>query len=543
MRREIAPHLKFLKSQVAKFERAEELRQKLLGFYREYLKREKLYLSVAKEKLHEGKEPLKKELHALEKRMDEAKRLLHDSVGKDEKSEKLILIETEIENSRKEKEALERELGKIEGEIESNERFIEKTFELARSEESKTIKIKEVESLAEEVFALSDIGVIFRKIKEFLAKFRDQIDMGAVDEMRRRNVDLESKKIKIEGQLAEKDHKLIETNVSYKQIRESIEREKESGREAEKMIFQISAEQSEARSRLQILVEHEHQLKAEEAEFLNQVKEGGALLGQALVGFENEILDEQSHFAKAPRDEFRRELEKMKIRLEELGGSSDAEIMKEYKETSEREEFLTRELGDLDKSAESLQTLIKDLEERLDTEFKSGVEKINTSFSRFFELMFDGGSAALQIVKKKMKRRKDSEDDVEEIEFEREEEMEEKEGLEIEISLPRKRIKSLEMLSGGERALTSIALIFAVSQVNPPPFIILDETDAALDEANSKKYGDMIESLSKYSQLILITHNRETMSRASIIYGVTMGKDGTSRLLSIAFDEAVAVAK
>ena len=161
LRREIAPHLKFLKSQVAKFERAEELRQKLLGFYREYLKREKLYLSVAKEKLHEGKEPLKKELHALEKRMDEAKRLLHDSAGKDEKSEKLILIETEIENSRKEKEALERELGKIEGEIESNERFIEKTFELARSEESKTIKIKEVESLAEEVFALSDIGVIF----------------------------------------------------------------------------------------------------------------------------------------------------------------------------------------------------------------------------------------------------------------------------------------------------------------------------------------------------------------------------------------------
>jgi chromosome segregation protein len=99
------------------------------------------------------------------------------------------------------------------------------------------------------------------------------------------------------------------------------------------------------------------------------------------------------------------------------------------------------------------------------------------------------------------------------------------------------------MLSGGERALTSIALLFAISQVNPPPFIILDETDAALDEANSKKYGDMIENLSKVSQLILITHNRETMSRAGVIYGVTMGRDGVSRLLSIAFDEAVAVAK
>ena len=99
------------------------------------------------------------------------------------------------------------------------------------------------------------------------------------------------------------------------------------------------------------------------------------------------------------------------------------------------------------------------------------------------------------------------------------------------------------MLSGGERALTSIALIFALSQVNPPPFLVLDETDAALDEANSKRYGDMLETLSKHSQLIVITHNRETMSRAGVLYGVTMGKDGASKLLSIEFHDAVAVAK
>lgn len=99
------------------------------------------------------------------------------------------------------------------------------------------------------------------------------------------------------------------------------------------------------------------------------------------------------------------------------------------------------------------------------------------------------------------------------------------------------------MLSGGERALTSIALLFAVSQVNPPPFLILDETDAALDESNSRKYGDMLENLSKVSQLIVVTHNRETMSRAGILYGITMGGDGVSKLLSIKFDEAVAIAK
>ena len=99
------------------------------------------------------------------------------------------------------------------------------------------------------------------------------------------------------------------------------------------------------------------------------------------------------------------------------------------------------------------------------------------------------------------------------------------------------------MLSGGERSLTSIALLFAISSVNPPPFIVLDETDAALDEANSRRYGDMLEKLSKHSQLIVVTHNRETMSRAQVLYGVTLGSDGGSRLLTVQFEEAVKVAK
>ena len=99
------------------------------------------------------------------------------------------------------------------------------------------------------------------------------------------------------------------------------------------------------------------------------------------------------------------------------------------------------------------------------------------------------------------------------------------------------------MLSGGERSLTSIALLFAISQVNPPPFLVLDETDAALDEANSRKYGNMLENLSKYSQLIVVTHNRETMSRAQVLFGVTMSSEGASKLLSIHLEDATTYAK
>jgi chromosome segregation protein len=213
-------------------------------------------------------------------------------------------------------------------------------------------------------------------------------------------------------------------------------------------------------------------------------------------------------------------------------------VLKEYRDASERESFLSRESEDLKKSAESLRIVIAELVSRIDLEFKSGVKKINDQFGTFFSVMFDGGTATLEVVK--IKRRGDdseeglpSEASVEEA----------KEGIEVSVNLPRKKIRGLEMLSGGERALTSIALLFAMSQVNPPPFLVLDETDAALDESNSKKYGDMLETLSKFSQLILITHNRETMSRANILYGVTIGSDGVSKLLSIKFDEAVKIAK
>ncbi|MBX4181760.1 chromosome segregation protein SMC, partial [Candidatus Parcubacteria bacterium] len=195
---------------------------------------------------------------------------------------------------------------------------------------------------------------------------------------------------------------------------------------------------------------------------------------------------------------------------------------------------------DLEHSAESLKELIKELEVRLATEFKTGLEKINIQFETLFSKMFGGGEAQLVLVKETPKK---SEEDEEAIEALEADEAKSEEGLEIRLNLPKKKVKGLMMLSGGERALTSIALIFAISQVNPPPFIILDETDAALDESNSKKYGDLVEILSEHSQLILITHNRETMSRAGVIYGVTMSGNGVSKLLSISFDEASEVAK
>lgn len=285
---------------------------------------------------------------------------------------------------------------------------------------------------------------------------------------------------------------------------------------------------SEARERaLGFLTE---ELERDKAEAL-------ALAGAAALSYEP--LPALPAEERRVQEERKRSLERIKIRLEEAGGTGE-DIRQEHKEVSEREAFLARELDDLAASAAGLRALIVDLETELEKHFTLGLTQVNASLGEYFALMFGGGGARLALEEPEVEPEGE---DFEESLDEGMPKEKERPGIEIVVNLPKKKVRSLMQLSGGERALTSIALIFAMSQVNPPPFLILDETDAALDEANSRRYGDMIENLAQKSQLIVITHNRETMSRAGILYGVTMGGDGVSKLLSVKFDEAVAVAK
>jgi chromosome segregation protein len=241
------------------------------------------------------------------------------------------------------------------------------------------------------------------------------------------------------------------------------------------------------------------------------------------------------------QDKRRRDMERLKIKIEEAGIGNSDEIIREFKQTKERDEFLVRELVDLESSIESLLKIISDLETTIDEKFVEGLTHINVALHTFFTQLFSGGDAKMTIEKARKVKRDVDEDDTDGDILEEEEEVQP--GLAISVSLPRKKVSGLEILSGGERALTSIALIFAMSQVNPPPFLILDETDAALDEANSKRYADMIRELGKRSQLIVITHNRATMAAANELYGVTMSQDGVSKLLSVKLEEAARVAK
>ena len=517
LRRELGPHLKFLSSQVKKIEDAQKLRDELAVRYAEYLKRESVHVQTERAVLAEERGP-----------QDEHKKLgvriehLRAELGKkhDAGTDELIALEGRGRDTARRREAILRELGSIEGELRANARLA--------GDAGGTVPAAEARDFGEQILTLASAS----KLAELIALARGFLQKLAAAARRDESGNLEEKKKKLEHELKDLEVQEERVHKEVAALRNKIESEKDASRDAERELFAAMAKRSELQAALAALRAREEALAGEELRFKEELREASTLIGRVPDYEHLDIVFEEE--PRSAQEDRRRKLERLKIRLEEAGLGNSSEVLKEHRETEQRDRFLERELADLEASAASLRNLIEELTKTLETRFGDGIDLINKEFDDLFKLMFGGGTAELQIVKEQKIKRTD-EDSEEEIETE--------EGIEINISLPHKRIKGLHMLSGGERALTSIALIFAMSQVNPPPFLILDETDAALDEANSKRYGDMIENLSRKSQLILITHNRETMSRAGVLYGITMGADGASKLLSVKFEEALAVAK
>jgi len=519
LRRENAPHLKFLEKQVEKFEKAREMKNELAGLYGEYLKKEEVYLEVEKNSLSAEHQKLGKELTEVSGKIKSSE--VRDSERGGKKIEELRTIEQKINSIRGDKNELERKLGRVEGMIEAGER---------------KVKISGRCPMCGSVIVDTDPEQQEKK----------QHEETELAELKKTQTQLQS-----EIQTTEAEEK--ENTVLADKLRQELNREMETLRDLEREKFAWKVREQELTSALELLKIKEENLKNRREIFLNEIKEGGVLLGAEIYAYknfklENETQEPARHASQGDAGgELKKKIERIKIKLEDTGLGSGTEIMKEYTAVSERDQFLARELADLEQSIESLKTLIANLKDKIDTEFKEGVKKINKEFQEFFTTLFGGGHALLSIVTEIKRRRKINADEDEEPSdaeaLEGEEDAPPEQGIEINVSLPHKKVKDLHAFSGGERSLTSIALLFAMSQVNPPPFLVLDETDAALDEANSRKYGDMLEKLSKRSQLIVVTHNRETMSRAGVLYGVTIGADGASKLLSVKFEEATQIAK
>jgi len=205
----------------------------------------------------------------------------------------------------------------------------------------------------------------------------------------------------------------------------------------------------------------------------------------------------------------------LKSKIKALG-HINIDAIEEYKNVSERFEFLTAQTQDLEKAKGELEKLIEDMIQIMKKQFSEQFEVISRNFNQVFRELFGGGQATLSLA--------DPDDLLES-------------GVEIEAQPPGKKLQSLTLLSGGERAFTAIALLFAILKVRPTPFCILDEIEAALDDVNVYRYADYLKKFSQKTQFIVVTHRRGTMESANILYGVTMQEKGISKLLSLNIDE------
>jgi chromosome segregation protein len=209
------------------------------------------------------------------------------------------------------------------------------------------------------------------------------------------------------------------------------------------------------------------------------------------------------------------DVRRFKVQLSRLG-AVNLDAPREFEELEARHEFLTHQIVDLEQASGNLRQIIAELDRLMEEEFSATFEAVAREFKNYFKQLFGGGEARLVLTEP---------ENVTET------------GVDIIARPPGKRPQSLNMLSGGERALTAAALIFALLKVSPTPFCVLDEVDAMLDEANVGRFRQELEELAKDIQFIIITHNRRTIEAANTIYGVSMGDDSVSRVISLKIQE------
>jgi chromosome segregation protein len=213
-------------------------------------------------------------------------------------------------------------------------------------------------------------------------------------------------------------------------------------------------------------------------------------------------------------------LQRKRAQLRRMG-AVNPEAQAEYKQVRERYEFMTSQVADLEKAEADIREVIAELDDLMRQEFQKTFQLVAAEFRSIFTRLFGGGSAQLILT--------DPEDIT-------------NTGIDIEARLPGRRAQGLSLLSGGERSLTAAALVFSLLKTSPTPFCVLDEVDAMLDEANVGRFRELLKELSQNTQFIIITHNRNTVQAADVIYGVTMGKDSTSQVLSLRLDQVAEVA-
>ncbi len=354
----------------------------------------------------------------------------------------------------------------------------------------------------------------------------------------------------IHSELEAKRARASDSAAQESQVRQTLEVARRSFAAVEARLSELKAQTEPAQQALEAIDQERSQLEAEAARLRSDLQAAEREHSQAqimlarreeemaslrrrieddfgLVSFEGdagapgqEPLPFEGLVEKLPRVELlppdiEKQLQERRLQLRRMG-PVNPEAQREYREVRERIEFLTSQVDDLRRAEAQIHEVIAELDVLMEREFRKTFEAVAVEFRQAFTRLFGGGSARLVLTNPEDLTHS---------------------GIDIEARLPGRRSQSLAMLSGGERSLTATALIFALLKVSPTPFCVLDEVDAMLDESNVTRFVEMLRELSRETQFILITHNRLTVQAAEVVYGVSMGADSASKVISMQLDE------
>ena len=405
------------------------------------------------------------------------------------------------------------------GATETLERLESERVDLEKQREELRTELQRVRSQAEEDRrAVQETAIQFesrRTSKESAAQ--------NLERMQRQLRQFQTRETEIREQLENSQTPLADNKVALEahlQIRIKVEEELAAARQK---VEQVEAElrgHDQTRMEIDQSVDEARQ-KVSEAEMASQelrVRREGIAEQLSQTNFELEALLEQLDDS-ADIGLWEEKLEKVRRRIDRLGPINLAAI-DEFKEQSERKEYLDSQLADLNEALATLEGAIRKIDRETRTRFRETYDEVNEGFQRLFPKLFGGGHAYLELTG----------DDLLSA------------GVTVMARPPGKRNSTIHLLSGGEKALTAVALVFAIFELNPAPFCMLDEVDAPLDDANVGRFCDIVREMSDKVQFVFITHNKVTMELARQLSGVTMQEPGVSRLVSVDLDEAVKMA-
>lgn len=525
MLEELTPHLRFLRRQKNRWEKRQQLEDELYKLENAYFS---FHYSVIQRELKSIEASIEQATEQFKRKREEVEKINKDFqkiYQVNDRAAAINRLRKEINEWSAKKTELTKEAARLEVRLEMAKNR-EQTIDIKQTVDFLHYLKEELEyflKTADWQLVKAGLEQILEHLKKLLHfETEDERINSFEEEQRRINSEIE----KINAILSELNKQEENLLAAEEENRQNLKFLLSALEEAKSALVQTEAEK-------QKLDFERERLKLRQSDLVKQFESFGRSLNS--LPKEAEINDSTSLDWPA----IERRILKLRGELAAIG-EIDQSLVQEAEETEKRYAFLSQELTDLEKASADLKKMIKELENKIHEDFKRSFRLINEAFNNYFRLMFGGGRARLVLVKSESQVLSE-EMPIENISNEQPTSSIRREsastdltaGIDIELNLPKKKITNLEVLSGGEKSLVSIAVLFALISVSPPPFLVLDEIDATLDENNARRFAELVREFSDKSQFLIITHNRATMEVADVLYGVTMGDDGVSKIISL----------